>query len=108
MRLPRACGSPGPHFPLAWLARDLELAADVVGSRLPRHGTAVAQRLRAVAADVRATPTFLGWRGPGARPRGGAFAPRAAPTPRAARCTVLPSNDGSALAHRHLCAGAHR
>ncbi|HST40197.1 MAG TPA: hypothetical protein VLK58_11835 [Conexibacter sp.] len=46
-------------FPLDWLARDLELAADVVGSRLPRHGTAIAQQLRAVAADVRATATFL-------------------------------------------------
>jgi hypothetical protein len=46
-------------FPLDWLARDLELAADVVGSRLPGHGTAVAQLLRTAAADVRATPTFL-------------------------------------------------
>lgn len=40
-------------FPLAWLARDMELAADVVAERLPRHGDALASRLREVAGEVR-------------------------------------------------------
>ena len=45
-------------FPLEHLARNLELAADVVGDHLA-GAAAVAERLRGAAALVRTTPTFL-------------------------------------------------
>ena len=40
-------------FPLEWLARDMELAADVVAEQLSAHGNALARRLREVAGEVR-------------------------------------------------------
>src|SRR3954471_7264064 len=45
-------------FPLGHLARNLELAADVVAERVP-GGAPVAERLRAAATLIRTTPTFL-------------------------------------------------
>ena len=44
-------------FPVEHLAANLDLAADVVAARA--GGPAVAERLRAAAAHVRDTPTFL-------------------------------------------------
>ena len=46
-------------FPLDHLASNLDIAGDVVEGRVA-EGPAVAQRLRAAAAHVRATKTFLG------------------------------------------------
>jgi hypothetical protein len=42
-------------FPLEHLARNLELAADVIEERLSEDGVAIAARLRAAAAGVRTT-----------------------------------------------------
>ena len=52
--LANVLGSRG--FPLDHLARNLELAADVVDEQLEAPGAAVAERLRAAAAGVEPSP----------------------------------------------------
>jgi hypothetical protein len=43
------------EFPLEHLARNLELAADVVEERLTESGAAIASRLRAAALQIRSS-----------------------------------------------------